>query len=352
LVSICLPNLNMRPFLDERMQSILDQTFTDWELIVCDSYSEDGAWEFFQKFAGDRRVRLYQVPRKGVYAGWNECLRRTTGKYVYIATSDDTAQPGLLDSLMKPLECLPQVMVAVCDFENIDEASRSMRSPFADQLRSFYGDWMLRPCLRNGKTEFLTQACFGQVWYSMTTVLFRRDLIDRIGLFREDIGSVADVEWAMRASLMSDVAFVPGRLATWRVHQNQATPGGWRQEMSRQILASLKRILHDPVAGIPADWRRIPQWDHLIARVWETEYCDGFQLYRGSAKRQPGQFLINFLRATALKPQFALHQLCRGFSWSGEFSLDKTVAASGLVKIFGVPWPPQDMSSGWSSKAA
>src|SRR5690349_16386964 len=109
LVSICLPNLNTRSFLDERMETIRSQTMTDWELIICDSHSSDGAWEFFQKFKGDPRIRMAQVPREGIYAGWNECLRRATGEYIYIATSDDTADTRLLDKMTRPFRRFPEL---------------------------------------------------------------------------------------------------------------------------------------------------------------------------------------------------------------------------------------------------
>ena len=72
VVSICLPTLNARAFLKERIDSILEQTLTGWELIVCDSFSNDGTWEYLQQYNGDPRFRLYQVPREGLYAGWNE----------------------------------------------------------------------------------------------------------------------------------------------------------------------------------------------------------------------------------------------------------------------------------------
>ena len=52
LVSICLPNLNTRPFLDERMETILGQTFKDWVSIICDGYPNDGTWGG-QKFKDD-----------------------------------------------------------------------------------------------------------------------------------------------------------------------------------------------------------------------------------------------------------------------------------------------------------
>jgi glycosyltransferase involved in cell wall biosynthesis len=67
-VSILLPNLNNRAYLDERVETILSQTLADWELVVVDNHSEDGAWEFFQKLAGkDDRVKISQAPREGMY---------------------------------------------------------------------------------------------------------------------------------------------------------------------------------------------------------------------------------------------------------------------------------------------
>ena len=50
-VSICVPNLNTRPFLPERFETIFQQTLKDWELLVYDSYSDDGAWENIQQLA-------------------------------------------------------------------------------------------------------------------------------------------------------------------------------------------------------------------------------------------------------------------------------------------------------------
>ena len=66
LVSICLPNLNARPFLEERFHTILGQTLQDWELFVYDSHSDDGSWELIQDFAKkDARIRILQGPREG-----------------------------------------------------------------------------------------------------------------------------------------------------------------------------------------------------------------------------------------------------------------------------------------------
>src|SRR5262249_49784139 len=104
-LSICVPNLNNRRFLRERFAAIYQQTFQGWELIVVDNYSDDGAWEFLQEQASrDRRIRLSQAPREGLYANWNNCIRQASGEYVYIATSDDTMAPDCLEKLTAALE--------------------------------------------------------------------------------------------------------------------------------------------------------------------------------------------------------------------------------------------------------
>ena len=112
-VSICLPNLNTRSFLEERFATIYDQTFQDWELIVYDSFSDDGAWEYIQQQAAvEPRMRISQGPREGTPGSWNPCVCRATGRYVYIATSNDTMAPDCLENLVAAIEAHPECDLA------------------------------------------------------------------------------------------------------------------------------------------------------------------------------------------------------------------------------------------------
>src|SRR5438309_7823222 len=107
-VSILLPCFNARAFLEERMDSILVQTFSDWEAIVLDSYSTDGSWEFFTSIAStDPRFRLYQIPRDGVYAALNRGIELATGEFVHVATCDDTMVPEFLTELLRAFTLCP-----------------------------------------------------------------------------------------------------------------------------------------------------------------------------------------------------------------------------------------------------
>ena len=235
------------------------------------------------------------------------------------------------------------IRVAVCDYQVIDGGSRPIEPLAQDKPRLFLGKWMNQPCVRPRLTEFVLHCCFGTIWGTMTAVLFQHSLLKQVGLFRTDRGSVADIEWTLRATLASDVAFVPERLATWRIRPDQATKHGslsWR--LVRNMLACFDSVLHDPNAELPADWRSIPHWDQELTKIWRLEYMDGFHLDRRTARENPAQFLTNCLAGLRLKPDLFFSQLAHGFAWRKEFSPDRVARAQELIDLFEVPWPPQE----------
>ena len=225
-VSILLPNLNNRPYLDERIRTITDQTFSDWELIVVDNYSDDGAWKFFQECAKkDPRIKISQAPREGMYANWNNCIRLAKGEYVYIATSDDTMSPNFLEIMVTSLDEYPGCDLAHCKLKIIDENGDPHPALNWDKFYStvYFGELINKRHIRAAPHDGLLHCGVRTVYTSITQLLIRRCLFDKVGLFLTDYGSIADFEWEMRASLVADTIHVPGYLATWRVHREQGT---------------------------------------------------------------------------------------------------------------------------------
>ena len=225
LVSVCLPNRNMRRYLPVRVDTIFHQTYSEWELIVSDNFSEDGAWEFFQNLAAkEKRVSAVQE-RLGMYDGWNQCIRRARGKYVYIATSDDTMAPDCLEKLVAALERHPECDIAHCNLKVIDDSGDefdhgwSSISLFA--LSS--GPLMDISHLRMAPFDALLLMSGRTVYWSITQLLIRRDLFDRIGFFESRWGSIGDANWQMRACLVANTTHVADTWAGWRVHGTQAT---------------------------------------------------------------------------------------------------------------------------------
>jgi glycosyltransferase involved in cell wall biosynthesis len=225
-VSILLPNLNHRPFLEERLQSILGQTFSDWELVIVDNHSDDGAWEFFKNLpARDSRIRIFQAPRKGMYDNWNNCIRLARGEFVYIATSDDTMSPDFLEIMVKALSAHPECELAHCKLRIITENGDPHPTLAWDKFffNNYLGDLVEKKHIRFAPHDGVLHCGVKTVYTSITQLLIRRSLFDRVGLFLTAYGSIADFEWDMRASLVANTLHIPEYLATWRVHREQGT---------------------------------------------------------------------------------------------------------------------------------
>jgi glycosyltransferase involved in cell wall biosynthesis len=263
-VSICLPSLNTRPFLQERFETIFNQTFQDWELIVYDSHSDDGSWEYIQKLAiNEPRMRISQGPRNGIYAAFNDCIRMAQGKYIYIATSDDTMAPDCLKCLTEALDANPECGIAHCCLNFIDEKGVNISTGHCWDnwfTTRFFGDWNKKYHVRPCGHDTVVAMSLTSVYYSVTQILTRRSLFDRAGLFENKWGPFGDLEWQMRAALVAKTVHVPRYLATWRVHSMQASQiepyyravrEGWFLEMADSVINFSKAQNLPFLGGLP-----------------------------------------------------------------------------------------------------
>src|SRR6266403_3876930 len=105
-VSVVVPNYNHARFLRQRLDSIVGQTFQDFELILLDDCSTDESQSILREYATDSRVRLeFNEKNSGsTFKQWNKGARLARGKYVWIAESDDYADEGLVERLVRALD--------------------------------------------------------------------------------------------------------------------------------------------------------------------------------------------------------------------------------------------------------
>lgn len=228
-ISICVPNLNTLPFLEERFKSIFDQTFQDWELLVYDSYSDDGAWEYIQEVAAkEPRMRAWQGPKEGTPGSWTPCLNQARGKYVYIATSDDDMATNCLEAMYAALESNPECGLAHCNLRAIDEDGNDLeeknnwwrnQSLFAVSS----GALIDKPHVRKAPYDGLLHLLGQTVYISITQLLIRRSLFEEVGMFTSKWGPPGDYLWDMKAGLLTDTVHVPDTWGGWRLHSGQAT---------------------------------------------------------------------------------------------------------------------------------
>ncbi len=226
-VSVCIPCLNTRDFLEDRRDSVDLQTFRDFEVIIVDDGSTDGSWQFFEEWADlDQRVSLHQGPRNGLYPGWNDAIQRAKGEFVYIATSDDTMAPNFLAEMVAALDRNPDCGMAHCNLRAFrDESPGSemewwrQESPFALSVDGRVDESHRRMAPGDG----LLHGCGASVYVSTTQLLTRREIFETVGGFSDKWGVIGDFEWAMRVGLTTNVVHVPTTWGGWRIHERQAT---------------------------------------------------------------------------------------------------------------------------------
>jgi glycosyltransferase involved in cell wall biosynthesis len=222
--TFCIPNLNKIEFLPACIESMLAQDCDDWCCVFVDGFSTDGCWEYMQRFADDPRFRLLRGLKNGMYADWNYCLQHVETEYFYILTSDDTCYPKLASKTMSALDNYSDIDVCHFKFALIDRSGDIIRtSPEVAKLQfPLYAPFYEQAHRRMGLVDFVMHFAYGALYTTITSLVFRRRVIENLGGFGLGYGSVSDYDWTMRLGLYSDVLYVPDLLATWRKYGEQA----------------------------------------------------------------------------------------------------------------------------------
>ncbi len=128
-VSVIIPNYNHEQFLGKRIDSILNQTFQDFELIILDDCSTDNSRQIIEAYSNQPKVSavIYNEVNSGTtFKQWKKGVELAKGDFIWIAESDDYAAENFLEVLIQPLLANPEVTVSYCRSENVDENNQSM----------------------------------------------------------------------------------------------------------------------------------------------------------------------------------------------------------------------------------
>jgi glycosyltransferase involved in cell wall biosynthesis len=126
-VSVLIPTYKYARYLPQAIDSVLNQSFEDFELLISDDDSKDGSAEIIQAYAAkDRRIRFaLQSPNLGMVRNWNWCLEQARGAYVKFLFGDDfLMRPDAIRKLFEMMETRPDITLAASARTVVDENSR------------------------------------------------------------------------------------------------------------------------------------------------------------------------------------------------------------------------------------
>jgi len=243
LVNVCIPTFNRRGYLTEAVESVLAQSFGDFELVISDNASTDDTAEAVLSF-GDPRIRYFRNDRNiGAPANWLNAVTKAIGRYCVIIGDDDRWAPTLLEQLVPPLDDNPDVDVAFSDFWLIDTDGRVLAAR-SDQCSQDYGRASLQP---GRHKPFLDLALHAQALLTTCALIRRERMLSLGALNPQASGVVLDYYLFARIALAGRGAFyVPERLAYYRAHPQSASV---RYQV--QILRDMQRTCAHLVQHVP-----------------------------------------------------------------------------------------------------
>jgi glycosyltransferase involved in cell wall biosynthesis len=234
-ISVCIPTYNSARYLGQAINSVLQQEYNDYELVVCDNASTDGSAEICGGF-NDARLRYLRFEDRTNQAGnFNRCLSEARGEYLTLLHADDFILPDFLADRVQKLEDRPTAGFVFGAVHIVDQTSVVTRtsSPWPED-REF------------GKGELLDSLLLGCI-VSPPSLMVRRSSSERLGPFRTDLTWGHDWEWTIRLAEQCCSCYTSRALAAYRVHgesgtaeQIGAAQNGYQERLIlRQVLARL-----------------------------------------------------------------------------------------------------------------
>jgi glycosyltransferase involved in cell wall biosynthesis len=208
-VSILLPVYNGAKFLREAIESILSQTFTDFELIIMDDGSTDGTSAILDHYQRlDDRIRVYRHEHQGLIASLNRGCHIAQGKYLARMDADDVSLPERLARQVEYLETHPEAGVLGCGVQVIDGGGKKIR---IFQFPVEHGVLRFRLCFYNALT------------FAHPSVVMRRELLERVGRYNPDMLHSEDYELWSRLCGLTRLSNLRDVLFYLRKHESNVT---------------------------------------------------------------------------------------------------------------------------------
>lgn len=225
VISIFMPVYNSAKYLAQALDSLFAQTFQDFEIIIADDGSTDQSLAIAQAYAKrDARLKVVALPHQGEVNARNEALRHAhpNAKYLMNHDSDDISLPTKLERLVAYLATHPEIAIAGSFAEYIDARNKPAGRPKlawqAQQIRRTFGE----------VNSMINSAA-----------LIRREVFDKIGVYREAFRSVDDYDFFARALLAGfELANIPEPLHKIRLHP--ASIGNTSGATQRKLAAHIR----------------------------------------------------------------------------------------------------------------
>jgi teichuronic acid biosynthesis glycosyltransferase TuaG len=225
LISIITPVYNSRKYIEETVQSVLNQTYTNWEMVIVDDCSTDGSVAIINKFvAMDNRIRLIEQPVNMGHPSYarNIALKEAKGKYIAFLDSDDVWYPNKLELQTNYIKHNPDCYILCSSYEKINEHGESRNRIVLSKRKVNY-------------KELLKSNSIGNL-----TGMYNQDRLGKC--FQEPIIHEDYIMWLALVKVAGSAHGIPEVTAKYRIHDNSVSSS--KTKVLRAQWYIYRRILH------------------------------------------------------------------------------------------------------------
>ena len=237
LVSVIIPSYNHEKFLKERIDSVLNQTFQDFELIILDDLSPDNSREIIESYRAHPKVSqiIYNEKNSGsTFFQWNKAvLSLAKGEFIWIAESDDVADPKFLEALVPMLQQHSEVVLAYSQSAKMDSEGKITGSWSGWTQDLAAGKYFNDSFQMNGKEYIEKFLIHKNTIPNASAVLFRRKTYVEIGGAIVDMKTNGDWDLWLKFLLLGDVYFHNQMLNKFRYHSTSVIAQATKNKNSK-----------------------------------------------------------------------------------------------------------------------
>jgi len=221
LVSIITPTYNHEKYISECLQTIIDQTFKDWELIIVNDGSTDGTVKAIEPFLSDKRIKLFSRKNVGIFRlkeTYNYALSHAKGKYIAVIEGDDLWEQDKLRLQVDTMERNPEAVLCWGRSRNVSADKKKIYGIYPDletDERFYYN---------NDPIGCILNILFFHNCVPAQTTFFRKDVLLKIGGFQQAYGlPLVDLVTIQEFATLGKFCFLEEPLSKWRMYAKQTT---------------------------------------------------------------------------------------------------------------------------------
>lgn len=235
MVSVIIPVYNVLPYIKESIESVINQTYKDLEIIIIDDGSDDGSELVCDIYKKDSRVKVVHQKNQGLSGARNTGLDISTGDYIAFLDSDDAFYPEMIQTMLEGIE-KSKADIVVCGYNRVNSTGK-LTGKRNKKLQ----------CLQIEKEETITKEeavryTFSKIRTCVWNKLFRKEIWENI---RFPIGRVFEDVWILPKLIerANRIHLIPKQLVIYRQRPGSITSNINLQNLNDEI--SSRKYLED-----------------------------------------------------------------------------------------------------------